>query len=124
MEKKEKMFTQEEVNEIIKKRLERSKQSGDSEEVETLKKQLQQRENRLNAKEYLLDNQMPLDVLEMLDTSNLDTFKENVSKLQNNGFGVKQDVIVAPLADNSINTTIPTPGLKVSKHNPKKYWGR
>lgn len=127
MEKNEKMFTQQEVNEIIKKRLERDKnknqQYGSDEEVEALKNQLTQRENRLNAKEYLLDNNIPLDVLNMLDTSDLNAFKENVIKLQDNGFGVKQDVIVQPLADPSINLT-DEHKLNFSYHKPKKYLGR
>ena len=89
-----KLFTQEEVNEIIKKRLERTKtKSGEDDpeqkadlqvrETELNNKEIElgKRETEINCKSFLVDNGLPLVYLEVLDTLDLEKFKENVSKL-------------------------------------------
>ena len=81
----EKMFTQEQVNEIVKKRLAKVKQQEGTEPPEdcTAKvAELTAKENRLNCREYLLQKNYPKELLETLDTSDVEKFKEKADMLQ------------------------------------------
>ena len=81
----EKMFTQEQVNEIVKKRLAKVKQQEGTEPPEdyTAKvAELTAKENRLNCREYLLQKKYPKELLETLDTSDVEKFKEKADMLQ------------------------------------------
>ena len=88
----ERMFTQDEVNAILQKRLgKREKQ--DSEALEALtqrenavaerEKEIQRRENVINCREYLHENGYSADLLDILDTGDVDAFKEKADKAAN-----------------------------------------
>lgn len=86
--KEERLFTQEEVNKIIKQRLERGKTTDEEltekesklTERETqlteLQNQLSQRESRIDCKEYLQLKGYPAELIDVLDTSDVDAFKD------------------------------------------------
>ena len=77
----EKLFTQSEVNEIVKKRLARVKDLGSEEQVSITDHDLTARSNRLDCKEYLLNNGLSTALLDVIDTSNKDAFIEKVEAL-------------------------------------------
>ena len=83
----EKLFTQEEVNTIIRKRLERGAAKADPEQEERLK-ELDQREAELNRKamqldcrSYLTEQGYDVDLLDVISADNLDDFKSKADKL-------------------------------------------
>lgn len=77
------MFTQEEVNHIIKERLERerAKAAEPSPEMRQRLADLEARENKLACREYLEENGMVPELMELFDTSNAEEFKGKVDKL-------------------------------------------
>ena len=89
----ERLFTQDEVNEIIRKRLfdrkkeqeknrrtEEDYQKRENELVDR-EKAVASRETRLSCMEYLKENNYPDELLDVLDTSDIEGFKENVEKI-------------------------------------------
>lgn len=88
----EKLFTQAEVDEIIKKRLARGKIDDDdlkerSASLEEREKQLAdlqstmaKREAQIDCKAYLQEQGYPLDLAEILDTSDVEAFKAKADK--------------------------------------------
>ena len=80
-----KMFTQEQVNEIVKKRLAKVKQQEGTEPPEdyTAKAaELTAKENRLSCREYLIEKRYPKELLDTIDTSDVEKFKEKADMLQ------------------------------------------
>lgn len=79
----EKMFSQEDVNRIVSDRLakERAKLGSPTEREQ----ELNARESRLSCREYLMESKAPAVLLDVLDTSDLEKFKEAVAKLQEAG---------------------------------------
>ena len=87
----EKMFTQEEVNQIIKKRLERQGKQYQAKEAEAASEaekalesrtaELDSREKRLDCRAYLMDKKYPLDIIDIIDTSDVDAFKEKADRV-------------------------------------------
>ena len=87
------LFTQDEVNEIIRKRLfERKKEQEKNKRTEEdyqkrenelidREKAVASRETRLSCMEYLKENNYPDELLDALDTSDIEGFKENVEKI-------------------------------------------
>lgn len=80
-----KTFTQEEVDEIIKKRLARERKKTESEQLPETdrEKNLEQRELTLMAKEKLLDEGMPLDLAGVLKFSDEKTLEEAIETIKN-----------------------------------------
>lgn len=78
-----KMFTQEEVNRIVSERLQREKAKAEPSEQETREADLTRRENRMTCREFLIENNYMSELLDILDTSDVDKFKEAVTKLSN-----------------------------------------
>lgn len=80
----EKLFTQEDVNRIVSERLKRhsgqmaGQTSANDAERE---KSLTARENKLTCREYIVEKGYPSDLLDALDTSDPEKFKENADKL-------------------------------------------
>lgn len=93
------LFTQEQVNEIIQKRLSEEKArykktlaSEVESQVNDRMSELEKREKdmtaqtvRLQCKEYLMDNNMSVELLEVIDTTNFDGFVERANKLKGLG---------------------------------------
>jgi hypothetical protein len=89
----ERLFTQEEVNKIIKKRLydrkkEESESQGISEKlterekaVDDREKSVIRRENKVKCQELVADRAYPKELIEILDTSDVDRFEEQAEKL-------------------------------------------
>lgn len=80
-EKGERLFTQTEVNKIIAERLKREREKFDqaaNDEAIQKSADLAARESRLTCKEFLMDNGYPISMLDCLDTSDVDNFKEKV----------------------------------------------
>lgn len=120
---KEKLFTQEQVNEIIKKRLGRQKEEEtDEQELKAREKELTARESKLSCKEYLIEKGYPAELLDVIDTSDVETFKNKADKANNVYFRMQQAQNVAPLAnlDNS-NYDAVASAFVDTKHEPKQY---
>ena len=87
-----KTFTQEEVNRIVSERLAREKakaENNSNENIETIKAELNERETALSKKEnewecneYIRNNDLSPELLEIFDTSNAKSFTEIVEKLR------------------------------------------
>ena len=98
-QQKEKLFTQEQVNEIVKKRLAKVKQ-GEAEPPEDYvaksvkltekETELTAKENRLSCHEYVIEKGYPKELLNTLDTSDVEKFKERADML--NGIYGRKDV--------------------------------
>lgn len=82
----EKMFTQEQVNEIIRKRLAKVKQDNEGneppEDYTAKAAELTAKESRLSCREYLIERRYPKELLDTLDTSDVEKFKEKADMLQ------------------------------------------
>ena len=120
----EKLFTQSELNEIIRIRLERerakSKPSEPTEE-ELKQKELSARESRVSCKEYLLDSGYPIELLEILDTSDPDTFKDKCLTVMGM---IRKAKGPDPLFEQSYGyETGPDAFARTTKHSPRQYNG-
>lgn len=134
--KDEKIFTQEEVNRIVQKRLhERKKEqeeAGQSKEeieerelkISNKEKELNARENFISCKEYLQENGHPNDLLEILDTSDIEMFKGKVEKLARI-YENKEKGSVYPEYNAEPVQSEPCKSFSNSKHKPKhvNYYG-
>lgn len=121
--KSEKLFTQEEVNEIVKKRLNRQKVAdNDVQELETREKTLKDRENRFSCKEYLLEKGYPAELLNVIDTTDVDNFKKKADKANDIYHSMQQASNVAPLAELEGTYDATASAFNNTKHEPKGYW--
>ena len=78
----ERMFTQDEVNKIVSDRLARDREKRTTQQNETTKEQeLNAREARLDCRAFLVEKQYPVDLLDLLDTSDVEKFKAAAEKL-------------------------------------------
>lgn len=81
-----KTFTQDEVDRIVQERLARErKNTGNNEDLTARVEELNKRENRLKCAEMLQEKGLQKDLLDILDTSDIDKFTENIGKLENMG---------------------------------------
>lgn len=118
----EKLFTQEQVNEIIRKRLKHQKESSVSTpEMDARAADLTKRENRLNCREYLFDKGYPVELLDIIDTSDVEAFKSKADTASRVYGSKQQEAFVAPLASTepSMHNNIDS-AFKNAKHTPKK----
>lgn len=78
-----KMFTQEEVNKIVSERLARDREKRSAQQQDDEKETaLKARESRLDCREYLAEKKYPAELLDMLDTTDVEKFKAAADKLQ------------------------------------------
>ncbi len=119
-----KMFTQEEVNQIVKERLARERaKTAPPEPSEEEKRQadLEARENKLFCREYVLNNRLPSELLDLFDTSDYENFAKKagiVSGLLKTAKGVAP--LYDPESGRGYSDGYPE-GFKNSKHVPKNY---
>ena len=121
---KERLFTQEEVNNLISERIKKVKANTVSKEKA---EELTERENELNRrmlnlsfKEHLIDNNLPLDYMDIIGNS--ETIEEFTSKAEKitafqkprAPYGSAEPVITEKPAD-------PFTSLAHAKHKPKKF---
>ncbi len=119
----EKLFTQEQVNEIVKKRLERQKESNVSmQEMTAREADLTARESRLNCREYLLEKGYPSELLDVIDTTDVEAFKEKADKASGVFQGIYQSQNVAPLASTEppMHDAVGS-AFENTKHTPKPF---
>lgn len=130
----EKLFTQEEVNEIIKNRLkrqgEKQKEAVADAAAEAEKAladktvELNSRESRLDCKAYLIEKGYPPELLDVIDTSDTEKFKEKADTAVST-IGSKRKRS-APLASNDsplTDATFTAAFKSGGKHQPKKFGG-
>lgn len=78
-----KMFTQDEVNKIVSDRLARDREKRSAQQQEDTKElALKARESKLDCREYLSEKKYPAELLEVLDTSDVEKFKATADKIQ------------------------------------------
>ena len=116
-EKEERLFTQDEVNEIVKKRLSREK-NGQLEEIQEKLEDIEKRENFLKIKTYVMEQGLPVELLSVIDTSDFELFKEKADVI--NSIYSKRNTRVSPSKSES-----PLPfddrSFGNTKHIPKGY---
>ena len=122
-ETKEKVFTQSEVNEIVRKRLERESKKKANINFEEMEKTLSQKENTLNCKEYLIENGYTKEYLNMFKGLQFDEFKNKVEELER--FISFRSSVKVPKRNQESATKkdMAQSGFnKGYKHIPKKYY--
>ncbi len=139
-----KLFTQDDVDRIIKDRLKRSRESQgravteeQAAQAEALTKReadVTSRENRLACREYLLESGYPRELLDVIDTGDVEAFKQKADKAA--GVFATQTRSAAPLATLEVrdgyrgNSRLDEAFSREKKHTPggfyagyeKGYW--
>ena len=128
---KEKLFTQEEVNNIVKNRLyERKKEKKNiNEELDKREKDIEEREssvklreNRVECCEIVNEKGYKKELLEILDTSDPEKFREQAEKLNELYKGKEEEKRVYPGAErNIIKRKSDVRPFADTKHKPKQY---
>lgn len=76
------MFTQDEVNKIVSDRLARDREKRSTQQQDDEKETaLKARESRLDCREYLSEKKYPAELLDVLDTSDVEHFKAAADKI-------------------------------------------
>ena len=79
----EKLFTQEELDRIVNERLTRQKRSMQkSNDISGKEQELNAREARLNCREYLSERGYPAELIDIIDTTDFDGFKDKADRLE------------------------------------------
>lgn len=121
------LFSQEEVNEIIRIRLERERKKHEPKEPTEAEKReaaLLARESRLKCKEHLHEMQLPYDLLDVFDTSDVNKFDRNVQEFMR---VLDKEVIarqpVAPLRSTEPENVYLNAGFGFDKkkHEPRQF---
>lgn len=76
-----KLFTQEQVNAIIQERLARERAKAEPSPLDEREAALKARESALDCKEYLRSRQYSPELADILDTSDVERFKDTVDRL-------------------------------------------
>lgn len=77
-----KMFTQDDVNRIVSERLARDRKERTTQtEADAKEQALKARESRLDCREYVSEKKYPAELLDLLDTSDVEKFKATVDKI-------------------------------------------
>lgn len=122
----EKLFTQDEVNEIVRNRLERVKLDQDrlkqlaerERQLDLRQKELSQKEDALKCQHYLEDKGYSLTLMEVLDTSDPDTFMLKADKIAS----IAKPSMVQPMAsyEQPLHTNdLPDAFARGHKHKPR-----
>ena len=117
------MFTQQEVDRILKERLARERAKAapqEPTEAEKREKDLTARESRLSCRAYLLDNSLPAELLDVLDTSDVAKFQRAADTVHGLMKSYKKPY-AAPLYDPTIPVDPKTGFEPGRKHKPKGY---
>ncbi|MGP1599120.1 hypothetical protein [Peptoanaerobacter stomatis] len=121
-ENNQKLFTQDEVNHIVKERLKRVKDASISDEdkkilddLKGFESELKVKEIKLQCREYLADNGYSNDLLKIIDTNNFEEFKNKIEALKNIDLGQKKVMPLKSTEPIGLNNR----AFKDSKHTPK-----
>ena len=120
-----KLFTQEEVNNIVRDRLakDRAKRApAEPSEAEKKEMELTARESRLSCREHLLENGLPTSLLDAFDTSDINRFKKAVDVVTGLIADKARSLEPAPLYSNlSPVIDAPVAGFeRGKKHKPRQ----
>lgn len=127
----ERMFTQDEVNQIVKERLRREKGKPDPEfaqresALSEREAKIVQRERALECREYLAQSGYPAELLDVLDTSDLDNFKQKADRAaQMLEVTRKRNAPLAPLPNRDAlgDGNGYGSGFQDSSHTPRPYY--
>ena len=121
-----KLFTEDEVNKIVQKRLDRFKSKmrtdhdADLSDLLTREKELSERENTLNCKEYLIRSGYDLDFINIIETSDVEQFMKKADLLAKKIDS--KPIRTAPPLRNPEGGTGELLTMKIvnTKHEPKK----
>mgnify|MGYP007070141310 CR=1 FL=1 len=130
--KGERMFTSEEVNSIVRERLKRVKAKAADDGSEARTKELDEREatltareKRLSCREYLRDNGLSDDLLDVFSADDAEVFIEKVNKARDLLGGSSYPIVDdggelhnTPDADNILDVFLNTPAHKPKEYNP------
>ena len=122
-----KMFTQEEVNQIIKERLDRERAKAkppEPTEEEKRAQELTARENKLSCREYLVNSGHPAELLDILDTSDPKDFQrkaESLMKLFRTMPPYRGSLRKVHDKMPSTSSIGPGSGFEKGKHTPKPF---
>jgi hypothetical protein len=134
MAEEEKTFTEEEVNEIVRKRLERYKEKhGTSEEAAQKLADLEAREADLNKRafklecaEYVRSKGYDADMLEIIDAEDIDTFKHKADRfsemIESRPFRSAPPLGNPEMPEESIDDKLSDAFSFGSKHKPKQNY--
>ena len=132
-QKEERTFTQRELNEIIQKRVAQTRRSSEKETSElkaTLEQRTQELDRRaslLDCRQYLIDNSLPSELLDIIETSDFGVFRKKVEALTRTELFRKSQP-VEPVFNREMNTFNQRPSKdpfkssSYSKHTPKKNY--
>ena len=127
----EKLFTQEEVNEIVKKRVERCKAAHDPEaqavvaekaaQLDLREKELDERVFAFDCKEYLRDNGYDMEYMDIISAEDIDTFKTKADKLASLVKAKSQPKYPPFVANENIGGGLEEAFSPDYKHTPKSF---
>lgn len=122
-QKAEKMFTQEQVNDIIRNRLKEQKEANaTAEQLNARESELSAKESRLSCREYLLEKGYPEKLLDIIDTSDVEAFKSKAdSASQMFGGGSRMRRIPLASTEDSLPDDAALAFAGNQKHVPKKF---
>ena len=121
----EKLFSQEDVNRIVKERLDRDRAKRAPTEPSEAEKQeaaLTARESRLSCREHLLDKGLPSSLLDAFDTSDFEKFKKAVDVVSGLIAERAKGIEPAPLYSN-LPPVVNAPAagfVRGKKHKPRQ----
>jgi len=126
----ERKFSQEDVNRIVKERLERerAKAAEPSPEIQQRLDELDAREKKIICKEHLIESNLPSDLLDVFDTSDPEEFKCKVAKAmdiflayqsRNRGHASPQYCAERPVGNGPFASAFE----RGVKHEPGGYYG-
>ena len=120
----ERTFTQEDVNRIVRDRLakERAKTPEISPEMQQRIADLNAKESRLSCREYLAESGYPVEMLDILETSDVNKFKEKTEKIcevmsRYSQRGTRPTPLY--IADSNVGDSIAKAFERNAKHEPK-----
>jgi len=105
----EKTFSQEAVNRIVSERLAKERSKGDP-DLEKRAQELQQKENRLYAKEMLIDRGLSVELLDALNCSDEETTKKSIEVIEN----IMKTTKSSPITLRGVEPGNPSNGAKES----------
>ena len=130
----ERTFTQDEVNRIVKDRLakERAKtEHSQQEHDDQREKELNARECRIECREFLLEKGYPSDMLDSMDTSNPEKFKQEAERIYTaiarscadnlNDFQGRETPSFTPFDGKPKANELDQAFSRSAKHTPKKW---
>lgn len=90
-----KLFTQDDVNRIVSERLKEERARTEPSKTNAREIELSERENKLSCREFLAEKEYRSELLDILDTSNVERFKETVEALSKLVPGISRKGITA-----------------------------